>query len=102
METANNKEQLKKLKLKARRKEVQEQNDLRGILATPSGRRFIWKHLSECGTFHTSFTGEQTNLTHFKLGQQNIGFYLLSQIHQADPDAYSLMCREAEGEKRDA
>lgn len=70
-----------------------ELDDIRFILSTPQGRRVYWRLLSQFGIFKTSFTGNST--TFFNEGQRNAGLFLLSELNDADPEAYVLMMKES-------
>ena len=67
---------------------------VRDIMSTPSGRHWLWDHLSACHVFHSSFTGDALT-TAYAEGERNMGLRLLSQIMQACPDNYILAQREA-------
>lgn len=60
-------------------------NDLRFILNSPQGQRFMARILDKCGIHRTSFTG--SSQTFFLEGQRNIGLFLLSDIMRVDPEA---------------
>lgn len=77
---------------KERYTKKQELADLRLILDTKSGRRFIWKYLGICGVFRSSFTGNSE--TFFKEGQRNVGLQLMAEVHEADIEMYALMSKE--------
>lgn len=66
--------------------------DVSTILGTRSGRRFIWRLLSECRIFQSSFTGNNT--TYYMEGMRKIGLVFLADT-QEFPDLYILMMREA-------
>lgn len=82
-----------------RDKLAQEQadNDLRAILNSPQGRRFIWRLMEKTGLHKTSFTG--SSQTFFLEGQRNIGLLLLSDVMRVDPDSYTAMFKESKGLK---
>lgn len=71
-------------------------SDLKMILKTEYGRRYIWKQLSRCGVFEISFTGNST--TFFNEGKRDIGLKMLADINEADDMALVLMMREAKEE----
>lgn len=71
----------------------QQLNDLRHILASPQGRRFYWRKLSDCGVFKTSFTGNST--TFFNEGMRNVGLGMMTDLMDADPQAYITMMNES-------
>lgn len=90
------KERNKKYSLK-REKELAE---FKAILETYGGRSFVWRLLTQCGVFRTSFTGNST--TFFNEGKRQIGLWTLDEIYSADPNAFQKMQNEASdrGEKR--
>lgn len=71
----------------------QELNDIAHVLSTLTGRRFFWRLLQRCGVFKSSFTGNNT--TFFNEGERNIGLILLTDLNEADPNAYMLMIQES-------
>lgn len=70
-----------------------ELDDVKWILSTPQGRRFMWRYLGECGVFKSSFVGQYQ--TFFNEGERNIGLKLLADVNDAHPEAYVLMMKEA-------
>ncbi|HLT01104.1 MAG TPA: hypothetical protein VK001_02955 [Geminicoccaceae bacterium] len=75
--------------------------DLREVLSTEGGRRFVWRLLGDSGIFRTSFTGNSE--TFFREGERNVGLKVFNAIHQVCPDLYLVMQREAaERAERDA
>jgi hypothetical protein len=83
-------------KVKSRR--ARDLNDLRQILNTVFGRRFIWSLMAQCGPTTLSFVPDNLYLTAFNEGQRNIGLRLFADINEAMPEAFSLMKKEAEKE----
>lgn len=70
-----------------------ELHDMRTVMASLEGRRFIWRLLDRAGVFRTSFTGNST--TFFNEGQRNMGLIVLADVHEACADAYIQMMTEA-------
>lgn len=64
-------------------------NDLKFILDSEQGRRFIWRQLSECGVFKSSFV--TSSEIYFLEGRRSIGLKLLAEIMDCDPQAYIKM-----------
>jgi hypothetical protein len=58
-----------------------ELHDLRTLMQSIEGRRFIWRLLDRAGVFRTSFTGNST--TFFNEGQRNMGLIVLADVHEA-------------------
>lgn len=79
-------------KLKAKDTRKQELADIRSILDTKQGRRFIWKYLGECGVFRSSFS--EDNRIYFNEGKRHIGLMLLAEIMEADEEMYLKMTQE--------
>lgn len=78
-------------KVKLERRE--EYEDLRFILGSAPGRRWMWKHLSALGPFRTPF-GTDPYLSYFEGGRQNVALTLIAEISAAAPDLYNLMQKE--------
>ena len=77
-------------------KQDTEDNDLKFLLASDQGRRFIWNMLEKCGVFKSSFTGSSE--TFFLEGPRNIGLKLMSDIMRVDPESYLKMIKSNKGE----
>lgn len=86
---ASDEAQINNSKIKVKFNKSNELNDLKYILSTEQGKRFVWKLISRCGLFRTSFTG--SSQTFFLEGERNIGLYVLDLIMEADPEAYIKM-----------
>lgn len=73
-------------KLSARELELQ---DIRKVVSTREGRRFLWRLLAEAKVFGSCFTGNSA--TFFNEGRREFGVFLLTEMLQADKQAYMLM-----------
>lgn len=71
--------------------------DLRFIMGSASGRRFVWRILETAGLYRSSFTGNSE--TFFREGMRNIGLQLVGQIHSVCPDQYAIMVKESQLDK---
>lgn len=82
---------------KAEKKEKSEAElyaeDLKYVMSTEKGRRFIWQQLSKAGLFRTSFTGNST--TFFNEGKRAHGLELLADLQEHTPKYYLMMHSEA-------
>ncbi|GEM_PF-1781496 len=67
-------------------------NDVRHVLSSVQGRRFVWWILDMAGVYRTSFTGNST--TFFNEGARNIGLRVLAYVMDAKPEAFLLMQQE--------
>ena len=77
----------------------QEVEDLRSILKTVYGKRFIWKWLGRSGIFRQSFMPGAADSTAFNEGRRSIGNALLAEVLEVRPDSYSEMVKYAKEEE---
>lgn len=75
------------------RREEQRANDLRIVMSTPEGRRFVWDQLAECGTFHSGWSPSAE--IHLRAGMRQIGLALFARVHRDCFNEYQAMEREA-------
>lgn len=73
-------------------------DDIRVVLSTRAGRRFLWRKLVESGLFRSDFYGDPS-YSYFVSGVRNAGCQLLAEIEAADPTAYPRMAQEAKAER---
>lgn len=73
--------------------------DLEAVLSIPQGRRVLLRLLERCGVYRSAFTGE-AEATALRLGEQNIGLWLIAQIEDVDPTEYPRLLLDA-AQKRD-
>lgn len=88
-------EQKRQVMERNRQRREEETNDLRAVLSSVSGRRFIWRLLERGGVFRSSFNAESDSYTAFNEGRRNLGLLVLNDILEADLDAFTLMQRES-------
>ena len=91
MRTSKKEEQEKRLETEKLEREVF-LNDVRHVLSSVQGRRFVWRILDMAGVYRSSFTGNST--TFFNEGARNIGLRVLSDVMDAKPEAFLLMQQE--------
>jgi len=72
----------------------QELDDVKFVMSTAAGRRFMWRYLSECGVYQDPLSFD-TNEVFFLKGRRSIGLSLTVDIHEADLDLYTTMQKEA-------
>lgn len=72
----------------------QELADLRALLATPEGRRVLWRCLEFTDLYHCAAEADE-RADHARRGQRKVGVWLLQEIAAADPERWLLMQREA-------
>lgn len=73
-------------------------DDVKKVMATESGRRFVWGLLDQAGVFRISFTGE-VNSTIFNEGNRNSGLSLFNDVLKFCPELYLKMAAEAEKDR---
>lgn len=86
--------QVKNADEKEKRGRERDLDDLFTVLSTIQGRRFVWRYLSLCGVFRTSFAGE-IGQTAFNEGSRIVGLTMLNDINEADDTAYMKMLKES-------
>lgn len=90
---AGDESQVKERSKKARTVRERELDDLREILATKGGRRFIWRQLEATELFSVS---KVMNAAIYALeGKREIGKALFQDVMEAQPEAYLLMMKES-------
>lgn len=91
-------DQLKERDEELKKDQDQETADMKAILATDSGKRFIRRLLRFCGVFQTSFTGNSR--TFFLEGQRNVGLMLITEIGAIDKHLLAdLLVKDKKGEQ---
>lgn len=66
-------------------------SDLQTVLKTVQGRRLLWRILQACRVHQHAFVPGDTSATAFHCGQQSIGLFVLAEIENASPQAYTQM-----------
>lgn len=93
VKNAADEQQVKEAGGKAKRGRERELDDFRNIMESVSGRRFVFRYISECGVFTDGFTGNNT--TFYNEGKRSIGLRLLADINDACPELYTKMMEES-------
>lgn len=73
---------------------VRNDQDFVNVLATQSGRRFVWGLIEKSGYLRISFAGEDTHLSAFNEGRRNEGGRLWDEIERLAPDRLVQMRQE--------
>lgn len=68
-------------------------DELCAILATPGGRRAIWRLIDGAGVFRASYSGDAL-ATAYNEGRRAVGLGLMMEAQQASIDGYVLMVSE--------
>lgn len=72
--------------------------DLEAVLSTPQGRRVLVSILERCGVYRSAYTGDN-DATNFRLGEHNIGLWLVAQIETTGPMNYPTLLMERAQQK---
>jgi hypothetical protein len=68
--------------------------DLEAVLRLPQGRRVMLRLLERCGVYRSAFAGE-ADVTSLRLGEQNVGLWLIAQMEAVGPTEYPRLLMEA-------
>jgi hypothetical protein len=90
---AGDEKHVAKAKSKRQLKKEADDHFLTSVLSTYEGRAVIWRLLSECGVFRSSFTGDTD--TYFFEGKRSIGLDIINMIADVDPHGFSQIRDEA-------
>lgn len=82
-------DQVKKAGPKAKRRRERELADIRMILQSEEGKRFIWNLIRRCGVFEVNV--DPTSRVYFHEGRREIGLKVLADVTEADPDTLVRM-----------
>lgn len=93
-QNAADSEQVTQAQEKERYNKRSDQGDLAKVLESPQGRRFVWRLLTLCGVFQSSFE-DNYGATSFNEGRRSVGLRLLSEVTDLNPEHYVLMMQEA-------
>lgn len=63
------------------------------VIGDRDGRAFLWQLLAQCELYQDGFSSTP-GVTERNTGKRAVGLWVLTQIHDVDPDAYVLMLKE--------
>ena len=92
VKNAGDEGQVEKGKKQERFTRKDELTDLYNILSTKSGRRFIWKLITQFGGLKSIWSNSA--IIHYNAGQQDAAHFLMSECLFADRKLYLLMQEE--------
>lgn len=69
---------------------LEDRSALETMLNSSAGKRVLLSIISRCGIYASAYTGDR-DATHVRIGEQNVGLWLLSMIEMVDPTAYPRM-----------
>lgn len=76
--------------------------DLRIVMATPAGRRFISRLIEACGVYGASYDPGSERQTAYNEGRRAVGHSVIEHVHRVCPDSWALAQEERVHEYRDA
>jgi len=77
---------------------LQEQDDLKWLMADKRGRRIVWRWLERAGVWRLSFTPDALAMA-FAEGGRNQGLRLLDLLLQTCPKLYHTMMEETHDDR---
>lgn len=89
--------QVKKRKTKVQRQADLDNEDLRVVLSTAGGRRFVWRLLHYCGLWASTSVGDPQTMA-VKSGHRDIALWILDEMKHAEPQAFLKMQSDASEE----
>lgn len=90
---AADEEQVKEAGKRDRMRREAEIRDLKVVLSTKEGRRFMWRLLSHCKVFGSIW--EPSAKIHYSSGMQDVGHFVMAEVIDAQEEAFVLMMKEA-------
>jgi len=91
---AADKKQVKEAGRKERSKRWRELEDLRFVMSSPEGRRFVWRMINEICHYDQLSFQHSGSMTSFAEGERNIGRILKGDVHEAAFEEYQQMEKE--------
>ena len=70
-----------------------DEDDLRSVLKTVYGQRFISRLLISCGVHKAPIALESKELTYLRIGMQQIGNAVLQEVMRLKPEVYAVMAK---------
>ena len=80
-----------------KRRNLQNKEDMKFILRSQQGRRFLWRLMEHCKVFNSIY--HSSSLIHYNAGKQDVGHFILAEIVNSDENALINMMKEAKGEE---
>ena len=100
VKNASNRGQVNKATDTKKLERYNEMQDLRKILGTIEGRRFVWRLLSECKVFGSIW--HPSAQIHYNAGKQDFGHFILAEVGEASQDyLFKMMLENKNKEERE-
>jgi len=87
-------EQVKKADKKATNKRDQELADIKAVMSTEAGRRFIYRLINEICHYDTLSATHSGSFTYLNEGERNVGRIVKGECYEAAFETYQLMEKE--------
>src|SRR6267154_4206594 len=84
----------------AARKARDDADVLRKLMFSKQGRGFLYRRLEMCHIYGNTFAGEETHVSAFQQGEENVGKRLMLEAMDASPDLYVQMIKEQREESK--
>ncbi len=94
---AGDKKQVKAARAKELRGREREIEDMRFILKSRQGRRFLWRLMGMCRVFGSVYDSSGSRV-YFNAGQQDIGHMIMTEVIEADEYKLIEMMKEEKEE----
>jgi len=86
---------------KVKQKLNNELSDLKFVLQSPEGRRFVWRVLEQGNLFHNTYVhGDQGYATTYNDGRRSVSLWTLNKVLEAKPEAFIQMQQEHKSVKK--
>lgn len=94
MDNAASEKKVKKQASRDERLRTQELGDVKAMMSSVSGRRFLWRLMSRCRVFGSVLhpSGSQV---YYNSGQQDVGHFVMGEILESDEKLFQQMQSEA-------
>lgn len=97
VKNAADENQVKSARNKTDREREQQIADLKFLLSTAQGRRYLWRLLEHCHVFGSIWRPSAE--IHHLSGKQDVGHFVLAEITEANADSFLTMMKEAKERK---
>lgn len=95
VKNASNESQVKEAEKRQRLRLDQDRDDLKYILQSQQGQRFVWRLLGGCGVFELSYR-QSGSETMFNEGRRSVGLKLLAEVTKAEPTKLIAMMQKGD------
>lgn len=99
-QTASTPEEVRSAGAQTKAQRDADMDDVRKVMATPEGRRVVWRWLAAARVFGRCYTGSSE--TFYREGRREYGLQLFSEVLEACPDLYSQAVHEMAARAKDS